>query len=163
MPKCQLGDAEKVQGHRIASVCKQTYDASCNAEGKVVGTVTLKRLSILQTAFEHTKTTAPQVMIQLGASCFEHEVAQLLMDRHNTHADKHWQKFNLAQQHTTPDTYLHALKAGLNLKSEICIASELQTQVCNILQYARSRQSLYCQCERVQPQMQRCLTSQPRI
>ena len=29
MPKCQLGMQRNVQGHRIASVCKQTYDASC--------------------------------------------------------------------------------------------------------------------------------------
>ena len=29
MPKCQLGMQENVQGHRIASVCKQTYDANC--------------------------------------------------------------------------------------------------------------------------------------
>ena len=29
MPKCQLGMQKNVQGHRIASVCKQTYDASC--------------------------------------------------------------------------------------------------------------------------------------
>ena len=28
MPKCQLGMQKNVQGHRIASVCKQTYDAS---------------------------------------------------------------------------------------------------------------------------------------
>ena len=28
MPKCQLGMQKIVQGHRIASVCKQTYDAS---------------------------------------------------------------------------------------------------------------------------------------
>ena len=27
MPKCQLGMQKIVQGHRIASVCKQTYDA----------------------------------------------------------------------------------------------------------------------------------------
>ena len=30
MPKCPLGMQKNVQGHRIASVCKQTYDASCN-------------------------------------------------------------------------------------------------------------------------------------
>ena len=29
MLKCQLGMQKNVQGHRIASVCKQTYDASC--------------------------------------------------------------------------------------------------------------------------------------
>ena len=29
MPKGQLGMHNNVQSHRIASVCKQTYDASC--------------------------------------------------------------------------------------------------------------------------------------
>ena len=30
MPKGQLGMHNNDQGHRIVSVCKQTYDASCS-------------------------------------------------------------------------------------------------------------------------------------
>ena len=39
MPKCQLVMQKNVQGHRIASVCKQTYDASCKATCKCASLV----------------------------------------------------------------------------------------------------------------------------
>ena len=105
------------QGKTAEGPLVNVYDA----EGKVAGTITLDRLNILQTAFEHTKSTEPEIMEQLGATCFEHEVAKLLIryqDGHTRHADKHWKTTSLAQQLTTPDTYMHALKTALGLKCE---------------------------------------------
>lgn len=93
--------------------------------GKVAGTITLKRLTVLQTAFNHTQATAPSVMQELDATCFEHEVAKLLMryqDEYTLHVDQHWLNTTLAQQLSTPVTaaaeYMHALKKGLSLKCE---------------------------------------------
>lgn len=50
-----------------------------DGRGSVAGTITLKRLTVLQTAFNHTQATAPSVMQELDATCFEHEVAKLPM------------------------------------------------------------------------------------
>lgn len=98
----------------------------CDAGGKVADTITLKRLTVLQTAFNHTQATTPSVMQELDATCFEHEVAKLLMryqdikfqDGYTPHVYQHWQCTTLAQQLSPPDEYMHALKKGLSLNAK---------------------------------------------
>ena len=92
-----------------------------DGRGKVAGTITLKRLTVLQTAFNHIQATAPNGMQELGATCIKHEVAKLLMkyqDGYTPHVDQHWQSTTLAQHFSTPDGCMHALENGLSLTCE---------------------------------------------
>ena len=92
-----------------------------NDEGKQTGIITEKRLKILYTAYKNTEATAPDVISRLNAGCFKIEVAKLMMrykDGYNMHKDKHWQTTNLKHHLTTPDAYIDALKAGLNVDCE---------------------------------------------
>ena len=76
-----------------------------NDEGKVRGRFTEKRLAI-HSAFCYTKQVAPQIMQELHATCFEHEVAKLTL-RHLAGQGEGAKK--LPEQSGLPDNYVDAL------------------------------------------------------
>ena len=87
-----------------------------NDEGKIVGTMTAKRLGILKAAFHHMQNKEPEVLSELGATCFEHEVARL-MDRYKTPDAEALLKAQ-KQRQVTPDEYMHAFKVGFGIQCE---------------------------------------------
>ena len=86
-----------------------------NDEGKVVGTITEKRLAILHSAYCHTKETAPELLQELQATSFVHEVAKLIT---RYQATKRKNGPQLSDQSGLPDEYMKALIQGLNIQCE---------------------------------------------
>ncbi|KAL3162350.1 hypothetical protein ABBQ32_010033 [Trebouxia sp. C0010 RCD-2024] len=75
-----------------------------------------KRLGIPKAAFHHMQNNEPEILSELGATCFEHEVARL-MDRYKTPDAEALLKAQ-KQRQVTPDEYMHAFKVGFGIQCE---------------------------------------------
>ena len=86
-----------------------------NDEGKVMGTITEKRLAILHSAYYHTKQVAPEIMQELHATSFVHEVAKLTL-RYQAGQGKSAEK--LPEQSGLPDEHMDAPTQSLDIHCE---------------------------------------------
>ena len=86
-----------------------------NDEGKVMSTITQNRLAILHSAYCHTKQVAPEILQELHATNFVHEVAKLTL-RYQAGQGKGAGK--LPDQRGLPDEYMDALIQSLNVQCE---------------------------------------------
>ena len=71
-----------------------------------MGTITEKRLAILHSAYYHAKQVAPEIMLELHATDFAHEVAKLTL-RYQVGQGKGVEK--LSDQSRLLDEYMDAL------------------------------------------------------
>ena len=102
-----LADAEMTDEGSLVNVY--------NDEGKVVSTITEKRLKTLYTAFSHTQAAAPEIIQGLQATSFVHEVAKLTLRYQVRKGDK---DEKLPDQSGIPDEYMQALISSLDLQCE---------------------------------------------
>ncbi|DBA89313.1 TPA: hypothetical protein ACH3X2_004783 [Trebouxia sp. C0005] len=86
-----------------------------NDEGKVMGTITEKRLAILHSAYCHTIRLTPEVMQELHATSSVHEVAKLIVRYQAGPANG---AENLPDQSGLPDEYIDALIQSLDIQCE---------------------------------------------
>ncbi len=96
-----------------------------NDEGKVMGTITEKRLAILHSAYCHTKRVAPKIMQELHATSFVHEVARLVV-RYQAGQGKGAEK--LLDQRGLPDEYMDALIQSLTSSVNDSLRHSISTQ-----------------------------------
>ena len=79
--------------------------------------ITMHRLRILYSAFRHSQMHQPDTHKQHGHLDFPTAIAHLL-NRYTNKASDGSKKSKLANQCTTPDRYMQALKDGLSMRTE---------------------------------------------
>ena len=86
-----------------------------NDEGKVMGTITRNHLAILHSTYCHTRQVAPEILQELHATNFVHEVAKLTL---RYQAGKSNGAKKLPDQSGLPDEYMDALMQSLDIQCE---------------------------------------------
>ena len=86
-----------------------------NDEGKVMGTITHNRLAILHSAYCHTRQVAPEILQELHATSFVHEVAKLTL-RYQAGQSRGAER--LPDQSGLPDEYMDALIQSMDIQCE---------------------------------------------
>jgi len=84
-----------------------------NPSGKVCGSITMHRLRILYSAFRHSQLHQPDTHKYYGHLDFPTAIARLL-NRYTNKPTDGSKRSKLANQCTTPDRYMQALRSKLD-------------------------------------------------
>ncbi len=88
-----------------------------NPSGKLCGSITMHRLRILYSAFKHSQLHQPETHKHYGHLDFLIAIARLL-NRYTNKPTDGSKRSKLANQCTTPDRYMQALRNGLSVTTE---------------------------------------------
>jgi len=101
------------RGQRVRETVANVY----NPSDKLCGSITMHRLCILYSAFRHSQLHQPETHKRYGHLDFPTAIARLL-NRYTNKPTDGSKRSKLANQCTTPDKYMQALKDGLSVTTE---------------------------------------------